>query len=117
MRRVLIVQSGSVLDEGVENLLMREADLEVSGRNYADEAAFVQDVVRTQPDAVVLNEAGPLNLARIMELLNDCPTLETVRVVIVRLDDNTIDVFERQRVIATQVGDLVRLIRRDGSRS
>ena len=112
MHRVLVVESGSLLDEGVESLLIRETDMQVSGISYADDATFLQDVTHARPDVILLNEDGPLDSARIFELLRDLPGLASLRVIIVRPDDNAIDLYERKQVIATQSDDLLALIRR-----
>ena len=112
MRRVLVIESGSLLDEGVESLLVHETDLQVSGISYADDDTFLHDVSDARPDVILLNEAGPLDSARIFELLKNLPGLATLRIIVVRPDDNTIDLYERQRVEAIQSNDLLALIRR-----
>ena len=109
--RVLMVKCGSLLDEGVESLLLQEADLQVTGITYSDEIAFLQDVSHARPGAILLNEAGPLDSVRIFELLKDLPALATLRVIIIRPDDNTIDVYEKRRIIVARSGDLLALIR------
>ena len=116
MQHVLVVENGSLLDEGVERLLSHETDFLVSGITYADETAFLQDVSDKRPDVILLNEAGPLDSVQIFELLKNLPTIATLRVIIVRPDDNAIDVYDRQRVIATQSRDLIGLVRNAGNR-
>jgi DNA-binding NarL/FixJ family response regulator len=111
MPRVLVVESGLLLDEGVESLLGQELDLQVSGITYADDASFLDDVSTLRPDVILLNEAGPLDSLRILELLENIPTLASLRVVTVRRDDNTIDMYERKRVVATHSSDFFDLIR------
>ena len=113
MHHVLIVGNGSLLDEGVESILKRQGDVRVSGIAYADDTAFLQDVSNMRPDVILLNERSPLTPQRILELLADNPMLATLQVIVVRPDDNTIDVYERQRVTARRVADLVHLIRRE----
>src|SRR3972149_5039421 len=98
MQRVLVVESGSLLDEGVASLLAQESDLHVSGIAYANDTAFLQDISDARPDVILLNEAGPLDSVRILELLKSIPTLASLRVIVVRLDDNVIDMYEKQSV-------------------
>jgi hypothetical protein len=45
-------------------------------------------------------------------LLADNPHIAAFRIIVVRPDDNTIDIYERQRITATRSADLVALIRR-----
>lgn len=110
-RRVMIVGSGSLLDEGVERLLRSRESIQVSGIVYSDDTSFLQDVSDMRPDVILLNEAGPLDSLRILELLKNIPTLASLRVVTVRTEDNTIDLYERRRVVATHSNDLLDLIR------
>jgi chemotaxis response regulator CheB len=110
-RRVLVVEGGSLVEEGIENLLSREPDLQVIGVPFAGESALLQNVVDLHPDVILINESGPLTSERILELLKSLPKLASLRVIMVRADDSTIDVFEHQRVDATEVDDLLNLIR------
>ena len=116
MQNVLVIESASLLDQGVESLLKCEADLQVSGVAYADESTFLQDITELRPDVILLNEAGPLDSARILDLLQNLPTLAALRVIIVRPDDNRIDVYEKKQVLATHSDDLIALIRRGETR-
>ncbi len=111
-QRIVIVGSGSVLEQGVENLLGQEPDLQVSGVAYADDATFLEDVSHMRPDVILLNAAGPLDSMRIFELLKDHPGLASLRVIVVRPDDNTIEEYERRSLTATRSADLVAVIRR-----
>ena len=115
MHRVLVVETGTLLDEGVESLLSQETDLQVSGICYADDVSFLEDVSQARPDVILLNEDGPLDSVRIFELLNSLPGLASLRLIIVRPDDNTIDMYEKKQVVATHSDDLLHLIR--GNRS
>ena len=115
VHRVLVIETGTLLDDGVESLLGQETDLQVSGISYADGATFLEDVSQARPDVILLNENGPLDSARIFELLNGLPGLASLRLIIVRPDDNTIDMYEKKQVVATHIDDLLHLIR--GNRS
>jgi hypothetical protein len=108
---VLVLESGSsLLEEGVASILKGEFDLQVSGLAFTDEPAFVEQVAHLRPDVILMNAPGLLDSARIVELLKDLPTLATLRVICVRPNDNTIDVYERRQI--TAVDDLFTLIRR-----
>ena len=111
-RRVLIVASGSLLEEGMGSLLKRADDLQVSDIAYTDDTTFLQDLSDIRPDVILLNETGALDSVRILELLKGLPTLATLRVIVVRSDDNMIDVYERRRVATTQSADLIATVRR-----
>jgi len=111
MRHVLMVQNGTLLEEGMEALLLHESDFQVSGIVCKDETSFVQEVSSRRPDVVLLNEEGRLDSRRILELLGAVTALSALRVLIVRPDANTIDMYEKKQVVARQIDDLLSLIR------
>ena len=111
MLRVLQVSNGTVFDEGLLNLLKDEADLRVSTVAFVDELTFLRNVIETHPDVIVFNEAGPLYLARIFELLMSLPFRSVLRVVVVRVNSNMVDLYERRQVITQQRSDFAALIR------
>jgi DNA-binding NarL/FixJ family response regulator len=92
-QRVLIF-GDSIFEEGIANLLSDEADLQVSSAKYKDDRAFLAEIAEQRPDVLVLNESTPQNTVRILKLLFSIPELTGLRVVIVRLSDNMIDVYE-----------------------
>jgi len=106
-QRVLLIKSGSLLDEGVESLLKDEVDLEVADATASDEATLLEDIARVHPDVILLNEVDPLQATRILELLKSAPT---VRVIVTRLSSNTVDVYDKQEVNLTESADLVSLL-------
>lgn len=116
MYHVLFVESGSLLDQGMESLLGREGDIQISGITYSDDDAFLRQISDLRPDVILTNAEGPLNSIQILELLEANPTLTTLKVIMVRPDDNVIDVYERQQVTARRSADLIALIRRDSDR-
>jgi len=75
---------------------------------YTDETALKQTFLRVQPDAVVLKETPSL---RPGAFLRDVPLETTLRVIVISLDKNALDVYEKQRVLPKQGRDLVALVR------
>ena len=64
---------------------------------------------------IVLDEASALDPVRIFGLLKDLLPRATLRVILLRPRDNTIDVYEKRRVIATRRADLLALVRGFGN--
>ena len=112
MQKIVIVESGSLLEDGVEDILRQEDDFSISALTYRDDATFLSDLIDMQPDIILLNEEGPLNSAHVFKLLADWSFLVTVRIIAIHLEDNWIDLYERKRIFATQISDLTGLIRR-----
>ena len=110
--RVLIVGTGTLLEQGVESLLAHEADIRVSEIIYTSESTFIQDVLSMNPDVIVFHETGPLNSDRIFELLKAIPETGTLRVIILRSSNAKIDFYEKRTVTATHSQDFINLVRR-----
>lgn len=109
-RRVLIVGTGSIFEQGVESLLTREANVQVSEIVHTHEDAFIQDVLRVQPDVIVFHEIGSFNSDRIFELLKALPEMDTLRVIILRSANAAIDLYEKRTLTAAQAQDFVNLV-------
>ncbi len=92
-QRVLIF-GNSIFEEGVANLLKDGADFQVSSAKYTDDPTFLDEISQNRPDVIVLNESTPKNTVRIIKLLFSIPALANLRVVIIRLSDNVVDVYE-----------------------
>ena len=107
---VLLIESDLLLDHGVESVLLREHDVRVSSVSYTGDRAFLRDLIRIRPDTILLNESGPVSAVRLLDLLKGLPGLASVRVIVVRTDGNTIDLYEKRSIVATQSSDLLSLI-------
>ncbi|MEK6751934.1 MAG: hypothetical protein AABZ00_06690 [Chloroflexota bacterium] len=121
-QRILIF-GASIFEEGVAYLLTIGTDLQVAYAKYTDELAFLDDIVQNRPNVILLNESTLLDLARILNMLFSIPSLAGLRVIIIRLSDNMIDVYEmpkqavarneyeRQQFIVTKPDELVAIVR------
>ena len=109
MQRVLIVQNGPLLCAGIQRLLAGELGLEVLSSSPQDRVELTQEVRRTQPDVVVLDEVSHLvDPASLLALLN---TDSTLRVVVVSANDNLVRIYDKEQVLITQATDLINIIR------
>jgi len=111
VKRVLIVETGSVLDAGIKSLLMREPELQVEVTR-ANPSAFLNQVARVYPDVIVLSEAIPLDWTRNCKLLRGISPQETLRVIVARLDDNVLDIYDKQCLELACNDELVTFITR-----
>ena len=93
-QRVSIVGNSSLFEEGLSHLLTFETNLQVSDSEYFDDISFLKDISHKKPDVILLNESSRLNLARMLDLLFSIPSLSGRRVIIVRLTNNVIDVYD-----------------------
>lgn len=118
-RRIFIL-GASIFEEGIAHLLKVATDLQVTRTKYTNDIKFMEDIKRNQPDVILLNESTPLNFACMLDMLFSMPSLAGGRVIIVRLDNNMIDVYDfpkqayvnkprkkRRQVIVTKRDELV----------
>lgn len=106
--RVLVVETGTLLGAGVQNLLTRRSTLEVVGIAPEDEADLLRTIQQLQPNIIVLDETtSPIRLPSLMDHLRDYPH---VRVVAVNAEDVHAQILEKSQVQTTQVTDFLRFI-------
>jgi hypothetical protein len=110
-RRVLVIGRGSVMDEGIRGLLMSELSLQIATASSVDLATYIKAFGTRVPDVIVTSESNPLDWTGISELLHRISPTEMLRVIIVRLEDNTLEVYDKQSLKMTRNEDLISLIK------
>ena len=124
IQRVFVVgRSGSVFEEGIAHLLLSRTDWQVFRVTYSDDDSFLEEVVQDRPDVILVNETVLPDVARTLELLSAMPSAD-LRVIVMRPNDNAIDVYarpsqiaataayEKHKVVITGVEDLIDLVTR-----
>ena len=91
--------------------MVREPELQVATATYADSTTFLEDVDHAFPDVILLCEADPLEWTRKFELLQRIPAQEHLRVIVIRLDDNILEVYDKQCLKVTNNEGFMTLIR------
>ena len=105
-QHVFIVGEASLFDEGVTNLLAQQTDLLLSHVNFSDERVFLDTVKQELPDVIVVCEFGSLDAARILDLVSSQALLMRlllVVIIVIRLQNNVIDVYERPKIVAGKI--------------
>lgn len=109
-QRISVVGEGSLFDEGVAHLLTHKTDLLVSRAIYSDDLAFLEIIKRDRPDVMLVCESGLLDTVRILILVLSPPIVMRLRIVIVQLASNVIDVYARPIVVAGKMSRKTRRI-------
>jgi len=124
LQHVFIVGDGSILNEGVKQILTQETDMHVSSATYTDDHAFLNTIELDRPDVFLLCESDSLDPNRIVVLVSALLAAMELLIVVVRLHNNMIDVYARpasfvgvlsykpRRIIARTGNDLVNALRR-----
>jgi len=109
MRRVLILDNQLLVGAGIQLLLSGEADLEIIGLPSLNCEDLAQLINKLEPDVIVLDEINHLtHLAGLLALLNNFSRL---RIVVVRVQDDLIQIYDKQEVLVTRSGQLSNIIR------
>jgi len=111
--RIFVVLSMRLLAEGIQSLLSQYEDLELVGTE-ADLGRAIDSIRSVQPSVIIVdrNQLSPAGDITIDELFRACPE---ARVIALSLDEDTLHLYNRHQVIAMEVDDLIRAIRREDS--
>ena len=111
-RRVLVIHTGRMLEEGLEMLLARYARFQVSRISFQpeDETDFVQAVSTVHPDVIVLNGDSSLDFSQMIKLLGEALGSAPFMVITVWTDSNYIDIYERRNVLLTDSQDFLKAL-------
>jgi hypothetical protein len=105
-QHVFIVGEDSLFDEGVTNLLAQQTDLLLTHAKFSDERVFLDTIKQELPDVILVCESGSLDAARILDLVSSQALLVRlllVVIVVIRLHNNVIDVYERPNIVAGKI--------------
>lgn len=108
--RVLVVNGGSLLDEGIARLISSRSNLDVSTINFEDEDILVNNIVSRCPQVVVMGQTGSVKLDKFYKLLTSIPTLSKLRMIIFHSNDNSVDIFPQEHLNSIGSDDFIALI-------
>jgi DNA-binding NarL/FixJ family response regulator len=110
-RKILVIGDMSFFTDAVAALLGDETDFQVSRVCPDVEGRFYYELADAQADVVILSRTDTTNLAWIFGYLAMTSTLKKAPVIVVRRDDNALDVYEQHRIDVTRSDDLLAVIR------
>jgi hypothetical protein len=123
-QRVFVVGEDSLFDQGITHLLAQRTDFLVSRAKFSDGPVFLNAIEQGLPDVILVCDSGSLDAARILDLVSPHAMVRKLHVVVIRLANNVIDIYERpmivygktlinsQQIIAEIKDDLFNAIRR-----
>lgn len=109
-QRVLVVNRGSLLDEGVVSLISSRSNLDVSTIDFENEEVLVNDIVARHPEVVVMGQNGSVGIEKLYKMLTSISTLEKLRMIIFHSNDNSVDIFSQEKLNSIRGGDFIELI-------
>jgi hypothetical protein len=93
MKRVLVVNNGSILEEGITRLLSARKGFNVMNTGFEGMEKLVTCIESTKPAVVVINRSLSID----QDCLNDCLSdASGLKFVLVDEDSNTITLYENK---------------------
>jgi hypothetical protein len=99
---------GRILETGVASQLSYVDDVRVT--IVSDRRKIKGEILKMQPSVVILDaDAAVSRSAQVLELLDALPKL---RILLVHLDSNVVEVYDKQEITLREAADLVGVIQR-----
>lgn len=109
-QRILVVNRGSLLDEGIFRLISSKSNLDVSTIDFEGEDVLVNDIVSRCPEVLVMGQTVNIKLEKLYTLLTSNPALSKLRMFIIHSNDNSVDIFSQQQHNLIPGGDFIALV-------
>lgn len=113
-QRVLILHSGILLDELIAGLLDDEADLQVSIIPIDNEETIAQAIAGEKPQTVILCNSDWFSVAKLYLMLETINYSEALQIVVFALNENSMEVFSKEKIITKNFRHFVGLIKNNG---
>jgi len=107
---VVVVNSGSLLDEGVVCLISSESSLDVSTVNFENEDVLVNDIISKNPEVVVMGQSGCIKIEKIYKMLTSFSNMTKLRMIIFHSNDNAVDIFSQQQLNSMRSDNFIQLV-------
>jgi DNA-binding NarL/FixJ family response regulator len=107
---ILLLGPQSLLYEGISSLLANETDFQVSTMNYSEPEIMLRDIDQIKPDVFLFCEASPVDRDLTTELLHKVLARRETHAIVIRQDDNIIDVYNKNARPARDLYELLALL-------
>jgi hypothetical protein len=112
--RVLHLHTHTAWDYGLAQFLSQDSDLKVISVAVASQLGWLSDLTLFKPTVILLNQDVPLSLAHLRHWLGGRLARSVVRLVVINLYDNLMDIYDshqKQQVAVTHLTDISQCVR------
>jgi len=112
--RVLQIHTDSAWEYGLADFLRQVSGLKVKSVLATSESSLLSDLAHFNPNVILLNADVPLSLAHLRLWPSDQLARSLIRLIVINLHDNVMDVYDahgKRQVTLTRLADLSRCIR------
>jgi DNA-binding NarL/FixJ family response regulator len=108
LKKVTVILSEFLIGKGVESLLSREMELSVTSILYDGDDGVIDHIERYQPSVVIMDESLLNGSSR--NLFNQLLLYPKLRVLVLSVQDNRINIYDRKEILVSQSADLISAI-------
>lgn len=106
--RVLVIQSKSILAAGITSLLQQQGTFEVARFGYQNKGKLCEEIDRFRPDVIILDTSlGPAKISSLLSLLE---VHQKLRLLVISLENNKVQVYEKQDQSINTLENLIEVI-------
>jgi len=106
-KKILVLECDKLLSAGLLSILASRSDFDVA-QTTASSLAFLDQSENLSPDVVILDEeVMAANISAVIQLAERYPKL---RLIVFRLNDNKVHVFDKHLAQLKRVSDLLELL-------
>ena len=109
-QRILVVNRGSLLDEGIFRLISSKSNLDVSTIDFEGEDVLVNDIVSRCPEVLVMGQTVSVKIEKLYTILTSNPALSKLRMIIIHSNDNAVDIFSQEKHNSIPGDDFIALV-------
>jgi len=93
--RIFVLGNGSLLDEGITNMLALHSQLRVTRFSYTDDNTLYDLVNFEHPITIFINEFNALDIGHVIGLIFSVPSAFVRCVIVVHAENSMLDVYYR----------------------
>ena len=108
MPRILIVNDGSILEEGIAKLLSARKELAVMSVGFESEMMLQYHIASFQPDVLIMDRSMAHDPGHYLALLGQ--EVDHTQIMLVGVDSNMITVYENARSFEVEIHNLADLL-------
>ncbi len=106
--RVLVIQSKSILVAGITSLLQQQGTFEVERFGFQSKVRVCEELDRFRPDVIILDTSlGPTKISSLLSLLE---VHQQLRLLVISLENNKVQVYEKQDQSINTLENLIKVI-------
>ena len=107
---VLLAGAGFLLGDVIENMVRHKPEFRLATLKETDLAVLREVIERDTPDVILVCQANAFDSTKTLEDLKKIVVERHLRIIVIRADDNILEVYDKRNIRLTSSKDLFELI-------